>query len=117
MSAGVVVTGGGELFRDPVVVGVVLGLVVGKPVGVFGGAFLVTRLTRAELSPALGWRDIVGVAVLAGVGFTVSLLVSDLAFTGVERDVAKTAVLAGSVLSALLAVLMLGHRDRFHATP
>ena len=116
MSAGVVITGGADLVRDPIFVGVVLGLVVGKPVGVFAGGWLVARFTRAELDPSIGWRDVIGVAILAGVGFTVSLLVSDLAFTGAERDVAKTAVLAGSVLSALLAVLMLGHRDRFHAT-
>ena len=116
MSAGVVITGGADLVRDPIFVGVVLGLVVGKPVGVFAGGWLVARFTRAELDPSIGWRDVIGVAILAGVGFTVSLLVSDLAFTGAERDVAKTAVLAGSVLSAVLAVLMLGHRDRFHAT-
>ena len=55
---------------------------VGKPVGVLGGTWLVTRLTRAELAPGLGWRDLVGVAILAGIGFTVSLLVADLSFDG-----------------------------------
>ncbi len=98
-------------------VGVVLGLVVGKPVGVLGGAYLVTRLTHARLSPELAWRDVVGVAILAGIGFTVSLLVSDLSFTGESRDAAKAAVLAGSVVSAILGALVLGHRDRFHVTP
>ncbi|MGH3361167.1 MAG: Na+/H+ antiporter NhaA [Nocardioides sp.] len=117
MSAGVVLSGGADIVRSPIVVGVVLGLVVGKPLGVLGGAFLVTRLTRARLSPTLGWRDIVGVAVLAGVGFTVSLLVSDLSFSGEARDAAKTAVLAGSLVSAILGALLLGHRDRFHLTP
>jgi len=116
LSAGVAFDGGG-LLGDPVVVGVVLGLVVGKPVGVLGGTWLVTRLTRAELSPGLGWRDLVGVAVLAGIGFTVSLLVSDLSFTGESRDAAKAAVLIGSVFSAVLGALVLGHRDRFHVTP
>ena len=82
MSAGVVLTGGAELVRDPVFVGVVVGLVVGKPVGVFAGGWLVARFTRAELDPSIGWRDVVGVAVLAGIGFTVSLLVSDLSFDG-----------------------------------
>ncbi len=76
-----------------------------------------TRVTRAELNESLSWRDIVGVAVLAGIGFTVSLLVSDLSFEGPARDAAKTAVLGGSVLAALLGALILGHRDRFHATP
>ena len=117
MSAGVVLTGGSELVGDPVFVGVVVGLVVGKPVGVFAGGWLVARFTRAELDPSIGWRDVVGVAVLAGIGFTVSLLVSDLSFDGPQRDAAKTAVLAGSVISAVLGVLALGHRDRFHSTP
>jgi NhaA family Na+:H+ antiporter len=117
MSAGVVLEGGAELVSDPIVVGVVVGLVVGKPVGVFAGGWLVARFTRAELDPSIVWRDVVGVAVLAGIGFTVSLLVSDLSFAGVERDAAKTAVLAGSVVSAVLGALVLGHRDRFRATP
>ena len=117
MSAGVVIGGGSDLVRDPIVIGIVLGLVIGKPVGVFGGAFLVTKVSRAELSPSLSWRDIVGVAILAGVGFTVSLLVCELSFTGDHREVAKTAVLAGSLISAVLGALALGHRDRFHLTP
>ncbi len=116
MSAGVAV-GGDGLLGHPVAVGVVLGLVLGKPVGVLGGTWLVTTLTRAELSPGLGWRDLVGVAILAGIGFTVSLLVSDLSFTGETRDVAKAAVLIGSVISAVVGALALGHRDRFHITP
>jgi NhaA family Na+:H+ antiporter len=106
-----------DLVSDPVVLGVVLGLVVGKPVGVFGGAWLVTRFTRAELNPDLGWRDVAGVAVLAGIGFTVALLVADLSFTGDQRDAAKAAVLGGSLLAAVVGALMLGHRDRFHVTP
>ena len=116
LSAGVAV-GGDGLLRHPIAVGVVLGLVLGKPVGVLAGTWLVTSLTRAELSPGLGWRDLVGVAILAGIGFTVSLLVSDLSFTGETRDVAKAAVLAGSVISAVVGALALGHRDRFHVTP
>jgi len=117
MSAGVVLEGGAELVSDPIVVGVVVGLVVGKPVGVFAGGWLVARFTRAELDTSISWRDVVGVSLLAGIGFTVSLLVSDLSFTGVERDAAKTAVLIGSVISAALGVVALGHRDRFHSTP
>jgi NhaA family Na+:H+ antiporter len=117
LSAGVVLDGGAELLTEPVVIGVVLGLVVGKPLGVLAGAFLVTRLTHAELSSDLAWRDVLGMAILAGIGFTVSLLVSDLSFTGEARDAAKAAVLAGSVVSAVLGALVLGHRDRFRATP
>ena len=110
--AGVAVDGLGPLLDDPIVVGVVLGLVVGKPVGVMGGAWVVTRFTRAELNPGVVWRDVFGVAVLAGVGFTVSLLVADLSFDGAERDAAKAAVLLGSLVAALLAASILGRRSR-----
>jgi NhaA family Na+:H+ antiporter len=117
MSAGVVISGGADLVRDPVVLGVVAGLVIGKPVGVFGGVWLLTRFTKAELDSALSYRDVVGVAVLAGIGFTVSLLVADLSFEGGLRDAAKTAVLAGSLISAVAGALILGHRDRFRIAP
>ena len=118
MSAGVVVSGSlGELASSPIVIGVVVGLVIGKPVGVLGGAWILTRFTRAELNEDLEWRDMFGVAVLAGVGFTVSLLVSDLSFTGEERELAKTAVLGGSLVAAVAGALLLGHRDRFRFTP
>ncbi len=117
MSAGVVVSGGGDLVRDPVVLGVVAGLVVGKPIGVFGGVWLLTRFTPADLGDDLTYRDVIGVTVLAGIGFTVSLLVADLSFDGELRDAAKTAVLAGSLISAVAGALILGHRDRAHVTP
>lgn len=110
VSAGVPVTGGGTLARDPVVVGVVVGLVVGKPLGVLGGTYAVTRFTRAELNEELTWAQMVGVALLAGIGFTVSLLVSDLSFSGHEADAAKIGVLTASVVSALLGALTLRRR-------
>ncbi|WP_148573747.1 Na+/H+ antiporter NhaA [Nocardioides caldifontis] len=113
MSAGVAVELGSDLFTDPVVIGVAAGLVLGKPIGVMLGAWGVTKLTRAELNPDLYWRDVVGVAVLAGVGFTVALLVADLSYDGVEAEHAKTAVLGASVVAALLASAVL-HR-RTHA--
>lgn len=115
MSAGVAVEGGADLFRDPVVIGVVLGLMLGKPIGVMGGAWLVTRLTRAELNEDLSWRDIAGVAVLAGVGFTVALLVAELSFAGPEAEAAKTAVLIGSVLASAIAAVLLRRRSKVHA--
>ena len=112
MSAGVAIAGGAELVKDPVVIGIVAGLVLGKPIGVLAGAWLVTRVTRAELNPELTWRDIVGVAVLAGVGFTVALLVAELSFSGEEGEAAKTAVLAGSVVAAALAAVILRRRSK-----
>ena len=105
-----------EAFRDPAAVAVVAGLVVGKFVGVLGGTWLTARLTRAELSPDLGWADIAAVAFLAGIGFTVSLLIGDLAFAGdAERSGSvKTAVLVGSVLCAALASVLLRMRQRHY---
>ena len=114
MSAGVALDGGTDLLTDPVAVGVVLGLVAGKPLGILLGAWGVARFTRAELDEELGWRDIVGLAVLGGVGFTVSLLVADLSFTDVRREDAKAGVLVGSLAAGLLAVLILGRRNRLH---
>jgi Na+:H+ antiporter, NhaA family len=114
LTAGVPIRGGVDLLSHPVMIGVVLGLVVGKPLGVMAGAWTVTRFTRAELNDEIGWRDIFGVAVLAGVGFTVALLVSGLSFDGEQAEVAKTAVLLGSVLAALLAAALLGRRSRVH---
>ena len=114
MSAGVQLTGGTALLREPIVLGVVLGLVLGKPVGVLGGAWLLTRFTRAELNEGLLWRDLLGVGIVAGVGFTVSLLVSDLAFLGTDREQAKTAVLLASLIAGLAAALVLGRRNRRH---
>jgi NhaA family Na+:H+ antiporter len=115
MSAGVVIEAGGDLLGDPVVLGIVAGLVLGKPAGVLLGTWLTIRLTRAELGD-LEWRDLLGVAVLAGVGFTVALLVAELSFSGPEVEAAKTAVLAGSVLSALVAAVSLRRRNRVHAS-
>ncbi len=107
VSAGVSLQGGGSLLRDPVVLGVLAGLVLGKPVGVLTGTFLVTRFTHAELNEELTWAQVVGVATLAGIGFTVSLLVAELSFTGAEAEAAKTAVLAASVVAAISGALLL----------
>jgi NhaA family Na+:H+ antiporter len=114
MAAGVAIEGGRDLLHDPVVGGIVLGLVLGKTIGVFGGAWLVARLTRAELAEGLHWRDIVGVSTLSGVGFTVSLLIADLSFSGDRTEVAKVAVLAGSVLAGLVGAVVLRRRNRHH---
>ncbi|MFL6061664.1 MAG: Na+/H+ antiporter NhaA [Marmoricola sp.] len=112
MSAGVHLGSAGELARDPLVIGIVAGLVLGKPVGILLGSWLVTRFSRAELG--ISWRDLTGVALLGGVGFTVSLLVSDLSFSGGSAEAAKTGVLVGSVAAALLGAGLLGRRNLHH---
>jgi NhaA family Na+:H+ antiporter len=119
MSAGVAVTPSslGDAARDGAAVAVVAALVIGKFAGVLGGTWVTARLTRAELSPDLRWGDIAAVAFLSDIGFTVSLLIADLAFAGEDRlDHIKVAVLAGSLLSAALAGLTLRVRTRRQAT-
>lgn len=119
-SAGVAVgglSGLGQSLSDRVAVGVVLGLVVGKALGVLSATWLVARFTGADLDDDLGWLDVVGLSVLSGVGFTVSLLIGELAFgAGTERAAhVKVAVLVGSVLAAGLATLLLRARSRTYA--
>ncbi|WP_377644642.1 Na+/H+ antiporter NhaA [Oryzobacter terrae] len=116
-AAGVTVGGFGgfaESLRDSVAIGIVAGLVLGKTVGIFGATFLMARFTRATLDRHLSWTDVLGLAMLAGVGFTVSLLIGELAFgVGSERDEhVKVAVLTGSLLSAVMASLVLRSRNR-----
>ncbi|GEA88922.1 Na+/H+ antiporter NhaA [Cellulomonas cellasea] len=103
-----------ESLQDRVALGIVAGLVVGKAVGILGTTWLVARFTRARLDEGLSWLDVLGVAVLGGIGFTVSLLIGDLAFgAGSERDEhVKVGVLAGSVLASLLATVLLRARNR-----
>ncbi|MFF4170211.1 Na+/H+ antiporter NhaA [Streptomyces sp. NPDC001744] len=118
-SAGVEISGKalGDVFTQPVTLGVVLGLVVGKAVGIFGGTWLAARFTRAELNPELNWPDVFALATLAGIGFTVSLLIGELAFTGnpALTDEVKASVLIGSLVAALLATVLLKLRVRKYA--
>ena len=116
-SAGVTVgglTGLGDALADPITTGIISGLVVGKVIGIFGATFVVSHLTRADLDENLAWIDVLGLALLAGIGFTVSLLIGELAFgAGTDRDAhVKVAVLAGSLLAAALATIVLRARNR-----
>lgn len=118
-AAGVSVGGAGGLgasLTDSIALGIVAGLVVGKAVGVLGATWLVQRFTRAQLAEGLSWWDVLGLSLLAGIGFTVSLLIGELAFgAGSEADDhVKIAVLLGSLLSALLAAVVLRIRDRHY---
>ncbi|WP_329142024.1 Na+/H+ antiporter NhaA [Streptomyces sp. NBC_00670] len=114
-SAGVSLSGGalGDVFGKPETLGVVLGLVLGKALGVFGGTWLTVRFTRASLSEDLAWPDVFALATLAGIGFTVSLLIGELAFTDdlVLTDEVKAAVLCGSLIAAVLAAVLLKIRN------
>jgi NhaA family Na+:H+ antiporter len=123
-AAGVTVggwSGLGAALLQPITIGVIAGLVLGKPIGVLGTTFVLARFTRANLDDDLAWRDVFGVSLLAGIGFTVSLLIGELAFghgtpAGVD---AKMGVLCGSVVAALVAAVVLLSRNaayrRIHA--
>jgi len=117
LSAGVAF-GGVDGLRDavtsPVALGVIAGLVIGKSIGVAGSAALLARFTRAELGEGLVWADVIGVAMLAGTGFTVSLLIGELAYpmSSPRYEYVKVAVLVGSLISIALASIVLVRRER-----
>jgi NhaA family Na+:H+ antiporter len=118
-SAGVAVGGFGgfrSALADPVALGIVAALVAGKTVGVFGTTYLVTKTTRAKLDDSLAWVDVAGLALLAGVGFTVSLLIAELSFGpgSAHDDHPKVAILSGSLVAALLAAVVLRLRNRHY---
>jgi NhaA family Na+:H+ antiporter len=115
-AAGVTVggwSGLGASLLDPLTDGVIVGLVLGKPLGVFATAFLLAKFTDASLDEDLAWRDVIGVSLLAGIGFTVSLLIGELAFGhGTAAGAAvKIGVLVGSVLAGVLASVVLLSRN------
>jgi NhaA family Na+:H+ antiporter len=116
-SAGVTIDGWSgftDALGEPLTIGVMAGLFIGKTVGVFAATWLVATFTRAELDEDLEWLDVLGLAMLGGVGFTVSLLIGELAYgvgTATDEHV-KTGVLVGSLVSAISAALILRARNR-----
>jgi len=118
-AAGVTVVDGGGIgatLTDTITLGIIIGLILGKPVGVIGATWLVQRFTRAQMAAGLSWWDVLGLSLLAGIGFTVSLLIGELAFgAGTPADDhVKIGVLLGSLLSALLATVVLRIRNRHY---
>ncbi|WP_433352247.1 Na+/H+ antiporter NhaA [Microtetraspora malaysiensis] len=101
------------VFTEKITLGVIIGLVVGKFLGVFGGAWLSVRLGFARISEDLYWRDLAAVSVLAGIGFTVALLIGDRAYPGMEKI--TTAVLVASFIASVLAAILLHVRVRKRA--
>jgi Na+/H+ antiporter NhaA len=103
-NAGIPLSGGflGRAFTSPVTVGILAGYVLGKPVGVVGSAWLVTRLTGGRLRPPVGWAAVAGGGTIAGIGFTVSILIATLAFHGARLEEAKLGVLSAALVSSAL---------------
>ena len=120
LTAGVTFVGGPSLIEtmaDPVAIGILAGLVVGKPVGIMVATWLTASLTRARLDAGITWSDMTGLSMVAGIGFTVSLLVGELAFGDTARiDGVKLAVLTASFAAALLGAVVLRQRNSFYRT-
>jgi Na+/H+ antiporter NhaA len=99
-------------YTAPATLGIMVGYIAGKPIGTAGMAWLVSRATRGRLAPPVGWGAVIGVGEVAGIGFTVSLLIASLAFTGSELDEAKLGILSGAICAALLSLAVFRVLDR-----
>jgi Na+/H+ antiporter NhaA len=93
----------GRAFTSPITLGILIGYVAGKPVGVVGASWVVTKLSRGRLRPPVGWAALVGGGAIAGIGFTVSLLIADLAFRGDELTEAKAGILSAALGASVLS--------------
>jgi Na+/H+ antiporter NhaA len=107
-NAGIAIDGGllSRAFRSPITLGILFGYVIGKPVGVLGGAWLVTRLSGGRLRPPVGWVAVAGGGTIAGIGFTVSLLIATLAFRGEQLEEAKLGTLSAALGASTLTWLV-----------
>jgi Na+/H+ antiporter NhaA len=90
----------GRAFTSPIALGIVIGYVAGKPIGLAGTTWLVSRLSRGRLRPPVGWGAVVGGGMVAGIGFTVALLIASLAFTGSDLEAAKVGILTTAFLAS-----------------
>jgi Na+/H+ antiporter NhaA len=113
-NAGVHLSGGflSAAYSSPVTLGILLGYVVGKPLGIVGATWLAARLTRGRLRPPVGWASVAGAGTIAGIGFTVSLLIASLAFHGADLAEAKVGVLSAAVVAAALTWLLVAGTRR-----
>jgi Na+/H+ antiporter NhaA len=93
-------------YSSPVALGIIAGYLVGKPIGITGSTWLVTRLTRGRIRPPVGWASVFGGGAIAGIGFTVSILIAALAFSGVELQEAKLGVLSAAAAAPVLTALV-----------
>ena len=107
-NAGIAVDGAflARAFSSPITLGVLFGYVVGKPLGILGTSWLLTRLSRGRLRPPVGWAAVAGGGTIAGVGFTIALLVATLAFDGSRLEEAKVGILSAALAAALITWLL-----------
>lgn len=109
-NAGIAISGEflSRAYTSPITLGILIGYVVGKPIGIVGSSWLVTRLNRAQLRPPVGWAAIAGGGAIAGIGFTVSLLIATLAFAGAQLQEAKLGVLSAALCASAAAWVVFG---------
>jgi Na+/H+ antiporter NhaA len=107
-NAGIVIDGDflARAFGSPITLGILFGYVVGKPVGILGCSWLLTRLSRGRLRPPVGWAAVAGGGTIAGIGFTIALLVATLAFEGRQLEEAKFGILGAALAAALVTWLL-----------
>jgi Na+/H+ antiporter NhaA len=95
-----------QAFTSPITLGILFGYVIGKPVGILGSSWLLTRLSRGRLRPPVGWAAVAGGGTIAGIGFTVALLVATLAFQGSQLEEAKLGILSAALGASILTWLL-----------
>ena len=113
-NAGIVISGGflSHAYASPITLGVLVGYVVGKPVGIAGTAWIVTKLSRGRLRPPVGWAAVTGAGAIAGIGFTISILIATHAFHGVQLHEAKLGVLSAALVASLATWLVFSAASR-----
>jgi Na+/H+ antiporter NhaA len=107
-NAGIAIDGGflARAFSSPITLGILFGYVIGKPVGILGSSWLLTRVTRGRLRPPVGWAAVAGGGTIAGIGFTIALLVATLAFAGTRLEEAKLGILSAALGASTLTWLL-----------
>jgi Na+/H+ antiporter NhaA len=91
----------GRAYTSPVTLGILVGYLAGKPIGIVGSSWLVTRLSRGRLRPPVGWAAVAGGGAIAGIGFTVALLIATLAFSGAQLEEAKVGILSAALCASV----------------
>jgi NhaA family Na+:H+ antiporter len=99
-------------------VGIIIGLIIGQPLGILFGSFVAIKIFKGKLPAGLSWNNIVSIGFLAGIGFTVALLISELTFDGLSLELAKISVVLASLFSALIAsvILRVNHKSNLTST-
>jgi Na+/H+ antiporter NhaA len=103
-NAGITISGGflAHAYTSPVTLGILVGYVAGKPLGTVGAAWLLTKVSHGRIRPPVGWAAVTGTGAVAGIGFTVSLLIASLAFHGTQLAEAKIGILSAALCASLL---------------